>query len=463
VDTREFIDAFSAIAQYFGASAEPTEERIERFLKNLPLDRMLGAREDGQVVGGAGSYELEMTVPGGAAVPTAGISVVGVFPTHRRRGVLRAMMKAQLEDLHERGEPLAALWASVETIYGRFGYGIASLTGEISIAREFNAYASPHRPVGRVRFVGADEAPEVLSRIWDTVRAMTPGMLSRSPNWREYRILADPPDRRDGGGPKRIVVVEIGGRPCGYAIYRHNPKFEEAVSVAKLSALEVMAEDSPATADLWRYLLDVDWSATASAWLLPVDHPLWFLLATPRRMKFRVADGLWVRLIDVGAALSARTYAAGGALVLEVADESCPWNEGRWRLEGSEARRRDSAGVGVSRRLQVGGAGEGREGGGATPGRGSGGGRDVPNRPRAVVLGDLLGGYNPPDPGRLAQLGEHQLDKLGVTGSSPVPPIPVVKPTTCYDVDVVLRRRRDENLMATCDHGAPSLAACDAD
>src|SRR5438105_11399722 len=112
---------------------EPTPERIERFMRVLDHERMHAAWDDGKIVGGAGAFTFEMTVPGGT-VPTAGVTVVGVYPTHRRRGVLRSMMRAQLDDVHERGEPLAALWASEETIYGRFGYGLASWCGEISLA-----------------------------------------------------------------------------------------------------------------------------------------------------------------------------------------------------------------------------------------------------------------------------------------------------------------------------------------
>src|SRR5205823_3264941 len=104
-------------------------------------------------------------------------------------------------------------------------------------------------------------------------------------------------------------ALELDGRPQGYAIYRHHPNWQEGVSTARLNVIEAIAEDGSATADLWRYLLDIDWSARITSWLLPVDHPLFFLLATPRRMNFRVGDGLWLRLVDVGAALGGRQYA----------------------------------------------------------------------------------------------------------------------------------------------------------
>ena len=167
-------------------------------------------------------------------------------------------------------------------------------------------------------------------------RANVPGIFSRSDNWWEYRVLADPPERREGGGPKRYAVIELDGKPDAYAIYRHRPGWEQGSSVAKLEVLEALGATPQATAEIWRYLLDVDWTAHITAWLLPIDHPLFFLLATPRRMRYRAGDGLWVRLVDVGAALSARRYAADGRVVFEVADAFAEWNDGRWKLEGGE-------------------------------------------------------------------------------------------------------------------------------
>ncbi|MFL5737157.1 MAG: GNAT family N-acetyltransferase, partial [Actinomycetota bacterium] len=136
-DLDEFTSAVLAIGQYFGMV--PEEERMQRFTNLLPLERMYGAWSDGAIVGGAGSFEFTLTVPGGD-LPTAGVTVVGVLPTHRRRGVLRSLMRKQLDDAHERGEPLAALWASEESIYGRFGYGLASFCGEITLAREHTSF-----------------------------------------------------------------------------------------------------------------------------------------------------------------------------------------------------------------------------------------------------------------------------------------------------------------------------------
>jgi predicted acetyltransferase len=334
-DLDEFSRAVFAIGQYFGM--EPTEERMERFSKNLPIARMHGAWEDGAIVGGAGAFPFELTVPGGT-VPTAGVTVVGTFPTHRRRGVLRAMMRAQLDDVRERGEPLALLWASEDTIYGRFGYGMASQCVEVTILEQHSAFARPLERQGRLRIVDAEEALKLFPRVWDAVRRKTPGMLGRTRNWWEFRILIEP---SQGGQdpPKRMVVLENDGRPEGYAIYRHKPKWTEGLADSELEVVEAVALDGRPTAEIWRYLLDIDWAARTTASLLPVDHPLWWLLATPRSMKPRVGDGLWVRLVDVGEALSARKYAADGAVVLDVIDEFCPWNAGSWRVSGGRAKR----------------------------------------------------------------------------------------------------------------------------
>jgi len=339
-DLDEFGEAVFAVSQYF--ALEPNAERIERFAKNLPLERVHAARENGRIVGGAGAFPFEATVPG-AVVRAAGVTVVGTSPTHRRRGVLRAMMRAQLDDFHERGEPLAMLWASDERIYGRFGYGMASLVGWPAVPREA-PFAVELEPRGQIRLVDREEALELFPRVWDAVRPEIPGMLARSRDWWEYRVLFDAPDRREGGGPKRLAVLETDDGPEGYAVYRHKPPtFAEGFPDGEVDAVEVVALDGAPTAQLWRFLLDIDLVVRITARLLPVDHQLFHMLATPREMRFRLSDGLWVRLVDVGAALSARTYGQDGTLVLDVSDAFCPWNEGRWKLEDGQAARTDSS------------------------------------------------------------------------------------------------------------------------
>jgi predicted acetyltransferase len=335
-DNAEYGEALQAIGQYFGMQLN--DEALERFLKVLPLDRMHAARENGQVVGGAGAFSWDMSIPGGS-LPTAGVTVVGVYPTHRRRGVLRAMMRAQLDDAHERGEPLAALWASEETIYGRFGYGIAGWVGQVTIPRVYSGFALPFERRGEVRLVDADEAFELFPPIWAAVRSQRTGMYLRPDDWWRDRVIRDPEERREGAGPKRFIVHELDGKADAYAIYRHKPGFEAGTSTGVTVVVEAMAATPVGEENLWRYLLDIDWAATIEASLLPPDHSLFLLLATPRRAKYRMGDGLWVRLVDAGAALSARSYREGEPVVVELRDAFCDWNEGRWRLRDGSAER----------------------------------------------------------------------------------------------------------------------------
>ena len=212
-DLAEYDGAFMSIAQYFGN--EPDPGRAERFSRLLPIDRMHAAWEDGAIVGGAGAFPFELSVPGGA-LQCAGTTVVGVAPTHRRRGVLRSMMRAHLDDAHERGEPLAALWASEETIYGRFGYGIASWAGSLTVPHEWDAFAGPLENVGTTRFVTPEEARKLFPAVYDAVRRERPGMMSRNDLWWEERHLRLEEDEKDA--PRRFVVFEAAGAPQAYAI-----------------------------------------------------------------------------------------------------------------------------------------------------------------------------------------------------------------------------------------------------
>jgi predicted acetyltransferase len=331
----EVVQGLAPIFHFFGSA--PDEEAVDNLSTLLTPGRLHAAFEDGRAVGGAGAFPFELTVPGGR-VRAAGITVVGVLPTHRRRGILRKLMRAQLDDVHERGEPVAYLWSSESTIYGRFGYGMASLAGEIDLSRDRSAYAQPLVPRGRTRLIDRDEALELFPPLYERIARETPGMFARNTEWWERRGLADPDWRRRGGGELQRAVLEVDGAVEGYALYRLHPAFEHFASTGRTEVAEALAVSPPATAEIWRFLLDVDWMSRVTASLLPVDHPLFLLLAEPRRMRFMLTDALWVRLVDVGDALSARSYAGEGEVVLDVADAFCPWNEGRWRVgpEGAE-------------------------------------------------------------------------------------------------------------------------------
>jgi predicted acetyltransferase len=234
------------------------------------------------------------------------------------------------------------LWASEETIYGRYGYGPASLSLELQVPRVQNEFKPGIEPIGRVRLVGAGEAATLMPAVYDAVRQVTPGMVERNAAWWEHRTLIDLPEWRGGGGPKLYAVLEVDGEPQAYALYRLHVSFGNLGPETKVQPQEVLAATPAATASIWRYLLDVDWTQSLSARLLPVDHPLLLLLARLNPTRPMVSDGLWVRLVDVGAALSGRSYAGDGAVVLDVRDAFCEWNAGRWRIEGGEASRTDA-------------------------------------------------------------------------------------------------------------------------
>ena len=341
-DLEEFKRAVGAIGHYFGGWPAD-DEAAQRFSSNLPLERMHAALDGDAIVGGAGAFPFELTIPGGT-VGCGGVTVVGVLPTHRRRGVLTALMRAQLDDIRERGEPIAALWASEEVIYRRFGYGLASLGCEIDVPSGYASLRQPRDGQVAARLVKLADAQSVIGAIYDRVRAETPGMFARSDTWWETRVLADPPERRQGAGEKNALVLELDGVAAGYALYRVHSKFEQGSAAGHVEVIEALADGALATRELWRVLLDMDWKATLKAHLLPIDHPLLHQLSYPRRMRMRVGDALWVRLVDVGAALAARTYAAEGPVVLEVADSFLPENAGRWKLaEGRAARTEEEA------------------------------------------------------------------------------------------------------------------------
>lgn len=337
-DAEEYRAALGCLGHYVGWQA--TEEEAVRFSRLLPLERAHAAFEDGAIVGATGVMPLELTVPGGP-VPCAGVTIVGVLPSHRRRGLLRRLMDAQLRDVRERGEPLAALWASEETIYGRFGYGMASLTLLLKAERrELGLRAGLPPREGRVRLVGHDEALQGFPRVYERVRRGRPGFLSRSREWWELRQLDDDPERRRGGGPLHRALLELDGRAAGYALYRVAEEGRGADWRKTVRVREALGVDARATREVWRFLLEIDWMDALEAWLLPVDHPLLLVVARLNKLDAKVVDGLWVRLVDVGAALSARAYAADDHVTLEVTDDPVlPENAGTWTIEGGVARR----------------------------------------------------------------------------------------------------------------------------
>jgi predicted acetyltransferase len=327
--------ALAPIWNYFGS--RPEAEELERFATILPAERVLAGFDGDEIVGGAGAYLFDTTVPGGAQVATAGVMAVGVLPTHRRRGVLTAIMRRQLADAHERGEPIAILYAAEGGIYGRFGYGLAALAGDIELPKE---HARPwhDEPLGQARLLDPDERVQVLPAIYDRVQAETTGMFTRTRDWWQVRRLR----QRPGKPPGNAVVIELEDGAQAYALYRHDFGMRHMVTETKLEVSEALGTSPRALDAVWRYALAIDWVARIDAYWLPLDHPLFHWIREPRRLAFHVFEGLWVRLVDVDAALAARSLGEG-SLVLDLRDELCPWNQARWHVEGGSVSRTTGA------------------------------------------------------------------------------------------------------------------------
>ena len=318
--------AWQLLEHAFGGANHPDDWDVEKAM--VEPARFYGTYDDGMPVGVCGSFSLTMTVPGGPR-PVAGVTWVGVAPTHRRRGIARGMMRHQLDALHEAGEPVAALWASEGAIYQRFGYGPAAWDISVKIPTK-SRFSRPVAATG-LRFMTPDAA--VLAPVFDAVAAGRSGWFARDDAWWRYR-LHDPEHRRSGAAPMLAVVADGPGGVEGYALYATHQRWNDGTSEGEVRVREVAATTADASARLWRYLLDLDLMATVDSWLTAPDDPVLHLLAEPRAAKARLKDNLWVRLVDVPVALAARAYAAPVDVVLEVVDEFCPWNAGRFRLSG---------------------------------------------------------------------------------------------------------------------------------
>ena len=318
----ELAHALTVLERAFGGTPHPDDLEME--LSTVDPARTYGAFVADELVATAGSFDFRMAVPG-AVVPVAGVTWVGVLPTHRRQGVLNALMGRQLADLRDEGKAVAALWATEAAIYGRYGYAPAAWSLAMTLPRGA-AFRSPVPP-GGLRLVEPD-SPE-LREVYASVAARTPGWPERDDAWWGYR-LHDPEHRRAGGSPLQCVLTD-----GGYALYSTSITWEDALPAGVVRVREVVAATPEAAARLWRHLLDLDLVKEVQVFASAPDGVLVHgLLAEPRVAKAAYRETLHVRLVDVPAALAARRYAADVDVVLDVADERCPWNTGRWRLVG---------------------------------------------------------------------------------------------------------------------------------
>jgi predicted acetyltransferase len=305
---------------------ELSDEDAALFAQVSAPERQLVWDDGGRIVATCATFARELTVPGGT-VTAAAVTAAGVQPTHRRRGLLTALMRRQLDDVHERWrEPVAILWASEAAIYPRFGFGLATWAGALRVDRA----AAKLRPelavaAGPAEAPAPDDALPALRARHDRVRRQRPGMLDRAGGW--WAVRLHHPRRTAGSGPLRAALVED-----GYALYavRTTPEAGREAVVR-----ELVAATAPAAAALWTYLLGLDLVRTVRWEHAPPDEPLGAMLVAADAVAVALEPALWVRLVDVGAALAARRLDAPADVVVEVRDAFCPWNEARFALDGS--------------------------------------------------------------------------------------------------------------------------------
>ncbi len=308
------------------------DDELEHEAKLHELDRSIVAVDGDDFVGTGGSFSFDLTVPGGS-VPAAGLTAIAVLPTHRRRGVLTEMMRYHFDDVRDREEPVAILRASESVIYGRFGYGVATMDSRWQINRRFASLATEPAGNGSVSLIDAAAARDILPGIYGEVAPHTPGFVSRSDAvWDHYFLDLEP--WRGGFTSNRYAVYQENGRPRGYLRYRVKDTWEESLPKNEVLAAELMAASPEAEAGLWRFIFSTDLTDVIKTQNRPSEELIDVLLAEPRRLSRRLVDGIWARLMDVPAALSARRYRFEGRLVIEVADAFLPDSGGRFVLEG---------------------------------------------------------------------------------------------------------------------------------
>ncbi|WP_433725821.1 GNAT family N-acetyltransferase [Actinoplanes sp. CA-051413] len=296
-------------------------------------ERTLVAEDGGTIVGHAAAYTRELTVPG-TILPAAHVTLVGVAPTHKRRGLLTRMMHRQLREIAAAGrEPIAVLWASETKIYPRFGYGPAAQRLQMQIMmRELRPPAGiAPGSADRLRLIDPKDAIAELAKVYERVRPERTGWSSRDDRWWRF-VLSDIESQREGATSLRGVVHETPHGPTGYALWRTKGRWERHGPNSDVQVREVVADDPAAYAALWNFLLTIDLARSVTVSFAAVDEPLQYLVDEPRRLGTTLADSLWIRITDLPKALAARTYAAPVDVVLDVTDPLLEQNTGRWRL-----------------------------------------------------------------------------------------------------------------------------------
>ena len=321
----------------FAGDPEQVED-AERWAAAAEPDRTWVVDDHGHFVGNSAIYSLDVTVPAPPGlpcptIPMAGVTAVGVHPTHRRQGFLRQLMTTMHQDARDRGEAIAGLEASESVIYGRFGYGLAADIAEYVIDSGASAFAVP-APAIELELVDRHRALEVLPAIFDRQRRTRAGEIDRRPAYWAM-LLADRPHHREGLSARFHAVCDE-----GYVLYRA----EREANVfrgerVRIVVEELRGESAEVEAALWRFVLDLDLVGPVVVRRGPVDEPIRWRLADPRQLHTSsVEDRLYIRVLDTAAALGARGYRTEGRLVLDVLPPAVGEGDvdagpGRWVLD----------------------------------------------------------------------------------------------------------------------------------
>ncbi len=328
-------EEFGQMTSVFGTAFgfQPNDDNVADWRATTEIDRTLGAFDGDQAVGSAAAHSFELTVPGAKQVAAAGITAVAVRTTHKRRGILTSLMKRQLNDVSDRAEPLAILLASESVIYGRFGYGLSSSHLGIEIDPHHGTFARDVADSGHFRQVDKDEASKVLPGVFEASRKRNPGDVNRSRAWWDVYFKDREHERQGASGLFYVVHESANGKADGYVAYRVKNEWRQGLPGNEVRINDLVADDPAVYAASWRHLLDIDLAGAVAAWGRPVDEPLRWLLADPRRLRTTVnGDFLWTRIVDVPAALSGRQYTTPGDIVLEVDDPFLGFGTGRFAL-----------------------------------------------------------------------------------------------------------------------------------
>lgn len=336
------VDAFvESISWHFGLTVK--EDAADQLRTLIGLDRTYATFDDDNMVGTSAAYRMNMTIPGGS-LPTAGLTEVGIAPTHRRRGLLTAMIQSHFDDADRCAEPLSALWASETSIYGRYGYGMAVPSCEISFNANLAKIGRPEHP-DDLTFATADEVTSTLPALHEQIRTAQPGLFQRSmPMW-DKRHIADLDYMRKGQSRRRTVIARRDGEAVGYATFRQKQQWTDTgipdgyVHVGEVHGVDLVAQHS-----LWWFLSQIDLYPNVRAEFDRPNSIVPWLADNFRAVTQQLSDGLWLRVLDVARAMSSRRYDAPGQHRFEVVDERRETTAGTYELNI------DTDGVGHCRR-----------------------------------------------------------------------------------------------------------------